>query len=79
MQVHVILVFNEVFIYLFPGTWIQCQEQKSIPDYLLSCYRTPPSVLPQTIETLVEIIQKLETAPSFNMDLKMFSNALLHK
>ncbi|XP_075232305.1 uncharacterized protein LOC142330740 [Lycorma delicatula] len=61
------------------GIWVSSLEQVIIPEHLLSCYRARPTVLPQTMETLIEIIRKIELQPGFNMNITAFSNSLLHK
>ncbi|RZF45961.1 hypothetical protein LSTR_LSTR008338 [Laodelphax striatellus] len=54
--------------------------QKIIPEHLTKCYEYPPKqLLPRTMDTLIEIIRKIESAPGFNMDMKMLATTMLHR
>ncbi|XP_055907515.1 uncharacterized protein LOC129942548 [Eupeodes corollae] len=67
-----------------PSTWAQENAQLQIPPSLVECYNTSyymnrDNRLPSTINTLIDLIRKVENSPDFNMDARQLSVALLHR
>lgn len=70
------------------STGVYCQENslKKIPPSLLECYNNSRLLdrenrLPHTIDTLIEILRKIEQHQNYynTMDLTTFTVAILHK
>ncbi|XP_055855905.1 uncharacterized protein LOC129919096 isoform X2 [Episyrphus balteatus] len=67
-----------------PLTWAQENAQLQIPPSLVECYNTSyymnrDNRLPSTINTLIDLIRKVENSPDFNLDARQLSVALLHR
>lgn len=67
-----------------PSTWAQENAQLQIPPSLVECYNTSyymnrDNRLPSTINTLIDLIRKVENSPDFNMDARQLAVALLHR
>lgn len=59
-------------------------QSRAIPRFLLDCYREPNILqrdnrLPMTINTLIELIKKVEETPGLNMGLQDIAVSLIHR
>lgn len=73
----VVAIFNQI---------AQCQEnvQTRIPNSLRECYEYPEiyerdNRLPATINTLIELIRKIEDSPDYRPDIRQIAVSLLHR
>lgn len=62
----------------------QENAQTRIPDSLIECYENPElyerdNRLPATINTLIELIRKVENSNEYNRDIKDIAVSLLHR
>lgn len=73
----VVTILNEIVL---------CQEniQTRIPHSLVECYDNPEiferdNRLPATINTLIELIRKIEDSPVYTQDIRQIAVGLLHR
>lgn len=74
------------FVLVISARAIRSQEnaQTRIPESLEECYRDPliyerDNRLPATINTLIELIRKVEDSPDYTADLRTVAVGLLHR
>lgn len=74
-----------VAVTIVPGLVLsQENAQTKIPKSLLECYRNPEiyerdNRLPATVNTLIELIRKIEYSTDYNRDIKEVAVSLLHR
>ncbi|BET01331.1 Hypothetical protein NTJ_14147 [Nesidiocoris tenuis] len=54
-------------------------DPNQIPDYLLECYRNPVQLMPMTMRSFIDLMQKVESDPRLTMNLRMQTNAILKR
>lgn len=62
----------------------QENAQTRIPDSLIECYTNPEiyerdNRLPATMNTLIDLIRKVEDAPGYSQDIRQVATSLLHR
>lgn len=66
------------------SVWTQENTQTRIPSSLFECYENPSiyerdNRLPATINTLIELIRKIEDATEYTQDLRQIVTSILHR
>lgn len=69
---------------LISNVWTQENAQTRIPASLAECYENPDiyerdNRLPSTINTLIELIRKIEDSPNYTQDLRQVATSILHR
>lgn len=78
------IIFIAVAV-ISPGLVLsQENAQGTIPDSLLECYKNPDIYrrddrLPATVNTLIELIRKVEYSNDYNRDIKEVAVSILHR
>lgn len=78
------LLFSICLLFGFAIVDGQENAQTKIPDSLLECYTNPEiyerdNRLPATINTLIDLIRKVEDAPGFSQDIRQIATSTLHR
>lgn len=75
-----------LFILVIKQQWVLGQEnaQTRIPNSLRECYENPEiferdNRLPATINTLIDLIRKIEDSTDFTPDIRQVAVSLLHR
>lgn len=69
---------------VIPDVQTQENAQTRIPASLAECYENPDiyerdNRLPSTINTLIELIRKIEDSPEYTQDLRQVATGILHR
>lgn len=73
-----------MLIVAISGVRAQENAQTRIPVSLAECYENPAiyerdNRLPATINTLIELIRKIEDSPGYTQDLRQVATSILHR
>lgn len=75
-------------LFIISSLWLDCSAQENtqtrIPNSLAECYESPDIVnrdnrLPLTMNTLIELIRKVEDSPGFMQDIRQLATSLVHR
>lgn len=75
-------------LFIISSLWLDCSAQENtqtrIPNSLAECYENPDIVnrdnrLPLTMNTLIELIRKVEDSPGFMQDIRQLATSLVHR
>lgn len=84
LQLRNLSLLLAAFIVFIHNCYAQENAQTRIPLSLAECYEDPfilnrDNRLPLTVNTLIELIRKVEDTPGFNQDIRQMASSLLQR